>query len=275
MQKVFWTQGAKVSQESFAPPKPYFAPVQLSFAPVQVAFGALGPKDLLHPLLTTRLGIFHFRAAVAGPLGRNTVSGKRTHWASLIFAANSVSSAKNSVSSLWHTNNSVASWVPWMEPRKVKESECRVRNLTQRTVPSSLVTQDPELGGREGKKGQAGKAGGEPQRPATRVGAFVSQRPPPFCPTFLGQAHLELEPAQQYATQAYDTALGGIIPFGMIPPRGGKSIYTSQKGIQGKEGECGGWIYGIKHPKSNTPPQSPCSPCRSWRRDKPQCRKRH
>ena len=53
MQKVFWTQGAKVSQESFALPKPCFAPVQLSFAPVQEALGALDPKDLLHPLLTT------------------------------------------------------------------------------------------------------------------------------------------------------------------------------------------------------------------------------
>ena len=53
---------------------------------------------------------------------------------------------------------------------------------------------------------------------------------------------------------------------------GDNSIYTNQiQGIQGKEGECGGWIYGIKHPKSNTPPQSPCSPCRSRRRDKPQC----
>ena len=35
----------------------------------------------------------------------STVSEKRTHWASLSFEANSVSSAKNSVSSFWHTNN--------------------------------------------------------------------------------------------------------------------------------------------------------------------------
>ena len=35
----------------------------------------------------------------------STFSGKRTHWASLSFGANSVSSTKNSVSSLWHTNN--------------------------------------------------------------------------------------------------------------------------------------------------------------------------
>ena len=57
--------GAKVSQESFAPPKPCFAPVQLSFAPVQEAFGALGPEDLLHPLLTT-LGTFE----VSSPCSR-------------------------------------------------------------------------------------------------------------------------------------------------------------------------------------------------------------
>ena len=48
---------------------PCFAPVQLSFAPVQEDFGALGPKDLLHPLLTT-LGTFEVRAPVAGTRGR-------------------------------------------------------------------------------------------------------------------------------------------------------------------------------------------------------------
>ena len=48
-----WTQGAKVSQESSAPPKPCFAPVQPFFAPVHQAFGPHTPKHLLHPLLTT------------------------------------------------------------------------------------------------------------------------------------------------------------------------------------------------------------------------------
>ena len=62
---MFWTQGAKVPQESFAPPKPCFAPVRLSFAPMQEAFGTLGPRDLLHPLLTT-LGTFE----VSGPCSR-------------------------------------------------------------------------------------------------------------------------------------------------------------------------------------------------------------
>ena len=62
---MFWIQGAKVSQESLAPPKPCFAPVQLSFAPVQEDFGAFGSKDLLHPLLTTS-GTFE----VSGPCSR-------------------------------------------------------------------------------------------------------------------------------------------------------------------------------------------------------------
>ena len=66
---MFWTQGAKVSQESFAPPKPCFAPVRLSFAPMQEDFGALGPKDLLHPLLTT-WGTFE----VSGPCSRTSGS---------------------------------------------------------------------------------------------------------------------------------------------------------------------------------------------------------
>ena len=35
----------------------------------------------------------------------STVSEKRTHWASLSFTTKSVSSATNSVSSLWHINN--------------------------------------------------------------------------------------------------------------------------------------------------------------------------
>ena len=65
---MFWTQGAKVSQESFAPPKPCFAPVQLSFAPVQEDFGALGPKDLLHPLLTT-LGTFEVSGSCSRTFG--------------------------------------------------------------------------------------------------------------------------------------------------------------------------------------------------------------
>ena len=45
---------------------------------------------------------------------KSTVSEERTHWASLSFGANSVSSAKNSVSSLWHTTNRLrgAHWVP-------------------------------------------------------------------------------------------------------------------------------------------------------------------
>ena len=55
--------------ESFAPPKPCFAPVQLSFAPVQEVCGALGPKDLLHPVLTTFRN-FPFSGTLPGLLGR-------------------------------------------------------------------------------------------------------------------------------------------------------------------------------------------------------------
>ena len=51
--KVFWTQGAKVSQESLAPSETCFAQVQPDFAPVQEAFRSLGPNDLLHLLVTT------------------------------------------------------------------------------------------------------------------------------------------------------------------------------------------------------------------------------
>ena len=53
VQKVSWTEGAKVSRESLAPSETCFEPVQPYFAPVQEAFRSLGPKDLLHPLLTT------------------------------------------------------------------------------------------------------------------------------------------------------------------------------------------------------------------------------
>ena len=53
VQKVFCNQRAKVSQESFVPPKASFAPVQPHLAPVQAAFCLAGCKrPMLHPLLT-------------------------------------------------------------------------------------------------------------------------------------------------------------------------------------------------------------------------------
>ena len=87
---MFWTQGANVSQRSFAPPKPCFAPVQLSFAPVQEDFGALGPKDLLHPLLTT-LGTFE----VSGPRSR-TFGSQDSFEKHLFFVENRPSQKRDS-----------------------------------------------------------------------------------------------------------------------------------------------------------------------------------
>ena len=48
--KCFWTQGASISQESFAPSDPCFAPVRPWCAPVQEVF-RLRWKQLSHPLL--------------------------------------------------------------------------------------------------------------------------------------------------------------------------------------------------------------------------------
>ena len=79
---MFWIQGAKVSQESFAPPKPCFAPVQLSLAPVQEDFGALGPKHLLHPLLST-LGTFE----VSGPCSKHSGSQNMSQIVVTFFSA--------------------------------------------------------------------------------------------------------------------------------------------------------------------------------------------
>ena len=55
----------------------------------------------------------------------STVSEERTHWASLILGPNSVSSAKNSVSSLWHTYNRLrgAHWVLSPELREGKKTQ--------------------------------------------------------------------------------------------------------------------------------------------------------
>ena len=61
----FGTREQKVSQESFSPPQPSFAPVQPHFAPVAEASCLRGPKDLLHPLLTT-FGNFHFSGNFPG-----------------------------------------------------------------------------------------------------------------------------------------------------------------------------------------------------------------
>ena len=66
MQNVFWTQGAKVSKKSFAPPKTAFAPVQNAVAPVQEQLCSLGPKDLLHPPLST-FGNSPFSVNFPGP----------------------------------------------------------------------------------------------------------------------------------------------------------------------------------------------------------------
>ena len=49
VQKVFWTQGAKVSQESFAPPKTSFALMQPHLAPVQEVFLRAGSKRPFEP----------------------------------------------------------------------------------------------------------------------------------------------------------------------------------------------------------------------------------
>ena len=66
VQKVFWTQGVKVSEKSFAPPKTAFAPVQNGVAPVQEALCSLGPKDLLHPPRST-FGNLPFSVNFPGP----------------------------------------------------------------------------------------------------------------------------------------------------------------------------------------------------------------
>ena len=50
MEKVFWTQGAEVSQESIAPPKTSSAPVQEA---ISHQCKRLLARWVLHPLLTT------------------------------------------------------------------------------------------------------------------------------------------------------------------------------------------------------------------------------
>ena len=65
----FWPREQRSPKSLFAPPKSSFAPVRPHFAPVQEASCSQGPKDLLHPLLTT-FGIFIFRA-LSDPRNRN------------------------------------------------------------------------------------------------------------------------------------------------------------------------------------------------------------
>ena len=86
VQKVFFDSFGP-TQESFAPPKPSFAPVQPYFAPMQEASCSQGPKDLLHPLLTT-FGNFHFSGNFPGPQHPNSgpeierKSKKESFWGS-------------------------------------------------------------------------------------------------------------------------------------------------------------------------------------------------
>ena len=118
-----------------------------------------------------------------------------------------------------------------------------------------MVAQEPDMKSGKVKRGlQAGKKGGDPLLTCCLWGPYGLQRPLLSTLRHSSSQGTVLGALSQVrnATQTYDAALGG-----MIPPRGGKLIYTnhiynSASGDQGKEGECGGWIYGIKHPKSNS-----------------------
>ena len=70
MQKVFWTQGAKVSEKSLAPVQnPFCTGAKAVLGGAKDFFGdlcSLGPKDLLHPPLST-FGNFPFSVNFPGP----------------------------------------------------------------------------------------------------------------------------------------------------------------------------------------------------------------
>ena len=68
----------------------------------------------------------------------STVSEKRTHWASLSSGANSVSSAKNSVSSLWHTNNRLRG-THWVSSPELNEPQKNSLSSVFETVLSETV----------------------------------------------------------------------------------------------------------------------------------------
>ena len=103
-----------------------------------------------------------------------------------------------------------------------------------------LVTQDQDDGGKEGKKGQAGKRrGGTFFTPAARAEVtiraccFLFYTFPPLVQVLLGHEpsrgteHSVLYSASQY-------------------------IQIIRQGHQGKEGGYGGWTCGIEYPKSNS-----------------------
>ena len=83
--------------------------------------------------------------------GRNTVSRvlfrkKRTHWASLSFGANSVSSARNSVSSLWRTNYRLRGthWVP--SPGTQWAPKNSLSSVFETLLPETLFGPFPKKG---------------------------------------------------------------------------------------------------------------------------------
>ena len=74
VQKVFWTQGAKVSEKSvFAPPKTAFATVQNGVAPAR-GFVLPGPKDPFAPPPLSTFGKF----SLFGQFPRPAASQTRT-----------------------------------------------------------------------------------------------------------------------------------------------------------------------------------------------------
>ena len=88
------------------------------------------------------------------------------------------------------------------------------------------------------KRGQAGKAGGEPLTPAAWVGAFDRSAGQPLFYSLHHRAKSSWDLSQGTAEKQQLTIQS-------------KSIYTIhiQMGIQGKEGECGGWIYWDRIPQ--------------------------
>ena len=76
----------------------------------------------------------------------STVSEKRTHWASVSFRANSVSSAKNSVSSLWHTNNRLRGthWAPSPELGEGKKNS--LSSVFETVLSETVFGPCPKIG---------------------------------------------------------------------------------------------------------------------------------
>ena len=95
-----------------------------------------------------------------------------------------------------------------MGSRKVKEAECKVRDMSQKLSPECLVTQTKKMVEKKVKRGKQVKEGGILLDLLLRGGASISEAPPCFPTLFTSEPRSrswDLEPDRSTHTECMYT----------------------------------------------------------------------